>query len=79
MNVNDDLPHNVVRLRDFYLQRLTRDAAQPATDVLAEVLPLAEFAKQGEPRVANADPYAGCHCPDGVDGLPAVFPDWDVG
>jgi hypothetical protein len=91
----------IVQLRDYHLKRLE----QKATDVLAEVLPLAEFAKTGQPVVegadpvsahnemilarlrgipanvgvlgslqdgcesAQADPWAGCHCPDGVDGL----------
>jgi hypothetical protein len=56
---------NVVQLRDYHLKRLE----QKATDVLAEVLPLADFAKHGGPIIANVDPWAGCHCPDGVDGL----------
>lgn len=82
----------VVRIHDYHLRRLEREAS----DVLGQVLPLAEFAKQGGPVVDGAvamtntpmgpmpmagvgDPWAGCHCPDGVVGLPAAFPDWDVG
>lgn len=52
----------VVYLRDYHLERLTRKAA----DIAGE---LVKFAKSGGPTVANADPYAGAFVPEGIDGL----------
>jgi len=62
----------IVQLRDFYLKKLTRDADKLKGE-------LVKFAKQGAPVVEGADPYQGVVCPEGIEGLPSQFPDWDVG
>jgi len=62
----------VVQLRDYHLKKLERDAADLAGK-------LVQFAKQGAPIVEGADPYQGALCPEGIEGLPSQFPDWDVG
>lgn len=61
---------DVVKIRDYHLKRMERDAAK----VLGEVLPLVEFAKTGGPIVAGSDPWAGRHYPGGIDDLPLGEP-----
>jgi hypothetical protein len=52
----------LVYLRDFHLKRVERAAEELKGQLFA-------FAKEGEPVVVNADPWAGRHVPEGIDGL----------
>lgn len=52
----------IVRIHDYHLRRVTKEAADRKGE-------LVEFAKAGQPTVADVDLYAGTVCPEVIEGL----------
>jgi hypothetical protein len=59
---------DLVHLRDFHLRRAEQKLAEDGKRILGQVVPMVAGA---EP---VGDPWAGRHCPGGIDDLPYRLP-----